>query len=311
MARVYVSLPLDGPVRAAGREVLRGAQLAAERAGLELIVADTSGDWTARDPLAAAHARAAVADPRALAYVGDFHSSQVASSAPLLSAAGVLQVAPVATLHVLEGATLVLLTPDDAALARDIGGWVAAAGVRRLLVVHDHDGDYGVPVGELCAQAARARGLDVRARPVWDEDEAMAADLDGAQAVLYAGVAGSGAVGLWDGLYALDRGLWLLGTDGVARPELAAGMGEGAAARTRFFAGQRAPWGFYGHEAVALIADAIARAGEADRAAVAAAARATRERDSVLGRYSIDDRGRATGLPCGVLAVAGGELVWQ
>jgi branched-chain amino acid transport system substrate-binding protein len=178
-------------------------------------------------------------------------------------------------------------------------------------VVHAHDSDYGVPVGDLCAQAARARGLDVRARPVWDDDEAMAADLDGAQAVLYAGVAGSGAVGLWDGLHALDPGLWLLGTDGVARPELAAGMGEGAAARTRFFAGQRAPWGFYGHEAVALIADAIARAGEPDRAAVAAAARSTRERDSVLGRYSIDDRGRAAGLPCGVLTVAGGELVWE
>ena len=44
----------------------------------------------------------------------------------------------------------------------------------------------------------------MRSRPVWDRDEDMAADLGDAQAVLYVGVAGSGAVGLWDGLHALD-----------------------------------------------------------------------------------------------------------
>lgn len=308
MPRVYVSLPLNGPSRKPGREVLRGVRLAAERAAVELVVADTSRD-AEREAQAVAHARTAIDDPAALAYLGDLHSSQVMETAPLLSEAGMLQVAPVATFAGLEGATLVRLTPDDTALAADMAGWLADAGVERLLVVHDHDDDYGVPVGAMCAGAARERGLDVRARPVWDHDEAVEADVDGAQAVVYAGVAGSGAVGLWDGLHALDPRLWLLGTDGVAMPWLAEAMGEGAAGRTRFFAGRRAPWSFYGYEAMALILDAMAGGG--DRADVARAGRATHERDSVLGRYSLDERGRVTGLSCGKLSVAGGELVWE
>jgi hypothetical protein len=60
---------------------------------------------------------------------------------------------------------------------------------------------------------------------------------------------------------------------------------------------------------MALILDAIATGG--DRAGVARAGRATRERDSVLGRYSIDEHGRVAGVPCGRIAVAGGELLWE
>jgi ABC-type branched-subunit amino acid transport system substrate-binding protein len=94
--RVYVSLPLSGPSREPARELLRGVRLAAEPADAELVVADTTGG-DERDALALAHARAAIADPEALAYLGDFHSSQVCATAPLLSQAEMLQVAPVAT----------------------------------------------------------------------------------------------------------------------------------------------------------------------------------------------------------------------
>ena len=59
---------------------------------------------------------------------------------------------------------------------------------------------------------------------------------------LYVGVAGSGAVGLWHDLHALDGDLWLLGTDGVAMPWLAEKLDPSAAGRTRFFTAQRAPW---------------------------------------------------------------------
>ena len=59
-----------------------------------------------------------------------------------------------------------------------------------------------------------------------------------------------------------------------------------------------------------LALDAIADGG-GDRAAVVAAARATRDRDSLLGRYSVDDDGGAIGPPYGRLRVAGGELDWD
>jgi len=311
VSRVYVSLPLTGPTAAAGRDVLRGAQLALETADgppPELVVLDGFG--ADRDAQAIANARHAASDERALAYVGDFHSSQVASTASILAGAGLLQVAPVATYAGLHGDTLVRLTPHDGAGAHAIAAWLHERGVDDVLVVHDHGDEYGEPVGAMCAQAARERGLAARIRPVWDHDEDPVADLGAARAVLYVGVAGSGAVGLWDILHAANPDLWLLGSDGVAQSWFAREMAPGPAQRTRFFVAQRAPMAFYGYEAMALALDAIA-AGAGERAAIARAARAAHDRESVLGRYSIDPEGHTTSTAYGRLAVVDGVLVWD
>ena len=169
--------------------------------------------------------------------------------------------------------------------------WLVSADVRGL-VVHDHDAGYGIPSAR-CAPRRREYGLAVRSRPVWDYDEAPTNDIDGAQAVLYVGVAGSGAAGLWRDLHAIDPALWLLGSEGVAEPWLARELSPSAAARTRFFLARRAPFGFYGFEAMALTLEAIA-AGGPDRTATVDAARSTRDRDSILGRYSLDEHGHTT-----------------
>ena len=309
MPSVYASLPLTGPARHLGREVLLGAQLALEAAGderVELVTLDTGGD--ARDERAVDAAGQAAEDPQALAYLGDFHSSQVAATSPILGAAGLLQVAPVATWAELGGPTLVRVMPHDGVGARAIADWLVAGGVSRLLVVHDHDPYYGVPVGGMCIEAALDRGVGVRSRPIWNHDEAWEGDTEGAQAVLYVGVAGSGAVQLWNDLHTADPELWLLGTEGVAEPWLAEAISPSAAERTRFFRAQRAALGFYGYEAMALILDAVA-AGDGDREATARAARATTDRDSVLGRYSLDADGHTTTTAYGQLAVVDGELV--
>jgi len=306
VSRVYASLPLGG---AHGREVLRGADLALERSGsaaVELVVLDSGGED--RDAQAAANARRAGGDERALAYLGDFHSSQVLASAPILGQAGLLTVAPAATYVGLGGPTLVRLTPNDRVGAAAIAAWLADQAVAELLVVHDHDEGYGVPVGRMCAEAARERGLAVEARPVWDHGETL--DLGDAQAVLYVGVAGSGAAGMWHELHSLNPDLWLLGSEGVAGDWFARELAPAVAERTRFFVAQRAPWGFYGYEAMSLILDAMAAAG-ADRAAVARVARSTNDRDSVIGRYSIDADGHTTSTAYGRLAVIGGELAWD
>src|SRR5215212_9904129 len=199
MPRVYASLQRRG----AQGEVLRGAQLALERqGGAELVVLDEL------DPHRAA------ADPDALAYLGEFRSAHVHHTAHVLGEAGLLQVAPVATWIELGGPTLIRLMPHDGVLAKGIACWMAAAGIARALVVHDHDDGYGIPVGTMCAAAASAADIETRARKIWDQDEPM--DVGDAQALLYAGVAGSGAVGLWRELHDRDPDLWLLGTDGVA-----------------------------------------------------------------------------------------------
>jgi branched-chain amino acid transport system substrate-binding protein len=291
--------------------VLRGAELALERAdgaAPELVALDSFG--ADREAKAVANARRAAADDDALAYLGDFHSSQVMETAPLLGDAGLLEVAPVATYIELSGPTLVRLMPHDGVGAEAIAAWLVQAGVRELLVVHDHGEQYGVPVGEMCVRAARQRGVAVRSRPVWNHDEPPAADLDGAEAVLYVGVAGSGAVALWHDLHTAGPSMWLLGSEGLAESWLARELSPSAAARTRFFIAQRAPFAFYGFEAMTLILDAVAAAG-ADRAGIVRTARATRDRDSILGRYSIDEHGHTTSTAYGRLAVAGGELVWD
>jgi branched-chain amino acid transport system substrate-binding protein len=303
--RVYASLPLRGPQGRLGRELLRGAELALERAGpvAELVVLDSFED---RAPV---NARQAAADGEALVYLGDLRSADVLCSAPILGEAGLLAVAPVATFAGLGGPTLVRLMPHDGVGARAIAAWLVGAGVEELLVVHDHDEGYGVSVGRMCVNAARERGLTVRSRPVWDRDEPPAPDLGAAQALLYVGVAGSGAVAAWNELHRLRPDLWLLGSEGVAVDWLARQLDPAAARRTRFFVSQRAPWGFYGFEGMALALDAI-RAGD-DREAVVRAARGTRDRDSILGRYSIDGEGHTTSTAYGRLAVADGELVWD
>ena len=172
-------------------------------AGSRSSCCDASGED--RDALAGEHARQAVEDPDALACIGGFHSSQAMAAAPALAAAGLALIAPAATYSGLHGETLVRLMPDDGALARAIAHWLdrqrcaAAADRPRPRRRLRRAGGADVRRGD--------RRRQVRSRPVWDWDEDMAADVGDAQAVLYVGVAGSGAVRLWDGLHALDAAL--------------------------------------------------------------------------------------------------------
>jgi len=286
MATIYASLPLSGRPAGAGREILAGAERALNRSGgssPELVVLDTGGEAPAEDA-----ARLAASDDAAVAYLGDFYSSSVHAAQAILGPAGLLQVAPVATSVELSGPTLICLMPDDRAGARAIAGWLVEAGVSDLLVVHDHDPGYGFPVGAMCVEAVRDRGLGARSRPVWDHDESPADDLGAAEAVLYAGVAGSGAERLWHDLHSANPDLWLLGTDGVAVQWLAEALSPAAAARTRFFVPQEEPLGFYGEAAMSLILDAVAEGGD-DRREVVRVARAKHTAPTGYGCLTVVD----------------------
>jgi hypothetical protein len=98
---VYVSLPLTGPRGADGRDAADGARLALEQVGgkagsLDVrarLLDDAKGrSW---DPVAVgANARQAVQDSSAAAYVGELDSEPTRASVPITNDAGLVQVSP-------------------------------------------------------------------------------------------------------------------------------------------------------------------------------------------------------------------------
>jgi branched-chain amino acid transport system substrate-binding protein len=71
------------------------------------------------------------------------------------------------------------------------------------------------------------------------------------------------------------------------------------------------PYAIYGYEAANLVLDAIERADSTDKADVLAALFETKDRESVLGTYSIDENGDTTLTDYGVYGIEDGELVFD
>ncbi len=172
--------------------------------------------------------------------------------------------------------------------------------------MHDYGDEYGEPVGAMIADEAARRELSVGLEPVWDEVPTRE-DLGDARAIVYAGVAGTQTASFFDTLHVLDPELWLVGTDGVAVPEVARALDPNTAERMRFFVPQSAPVALTGIEAMELALAAIEEGG--DRAGVVAAARDGKPRESILGPYSIGADGVTTRAGYGRLAVVDQQLV--
>jgi branched-chain amino acid transport system substrate-binding protein len=70
------------------------------------------------------------------------------------------------------------------------------------------------------------------------------------------------------------------------------------------------PYAIYGYEAMSLALDAIARSKTGTKEDIVKALFATKDRDSVLGTYSIDENGDTTLTDYGVYKIVGGEQVF-
>jgi len=157
----------------------------------------------------------------------------------------------------------------------------------------------------------------------------------GAQAVLVAAEAGAGTVALWQQLHSADPRLLLLGVSTMASEAFTSQLGAAAVstyittpllsarmyppsarhvfdAYRRTFASEATPEALYGYEAMNLVLDAIRAAGARgnDRQLIIDRVLATRERRSVLGRYSIKPSGETTLTRYGVDRVRGGRPVF-
>jgi branched-chain amino acid transport system substrate-binding protein len=169
----------------------------------------------------------------------------------------------------------------------------------------------------------------------------------GAQAVFFSGLPNPGAVALFQQLHAEDPHLRLLGSNTLARPGTPAGPGApaepsfaqqlGAAAHATYIAtpllalslyppaAQRVleeyrerfhrapgPFALYGYEAMSVVLLAIHRAGRHgdDRQRVIDKFFAIHDRESVLGRYSIQPNGETTLSSYAIDRVHRGRLVF-
>ncbi len=228
--------------------------------------------------------------------------------------------------------------PADHLQAAAVAALLQAERVKRVFIVDDNE-VYGHGLAGMVGRRLAARGVKragrrtLRARNA--KAIARAIRRSRADAMFYGGITQNGAARLWNAVHKRNPRLKLFGPDGVAERPFTRRLTRGAAKRTlltdpalapaayppaarAFYTAFRArfrkepePYAIRGYEAMSVVLDAIRRGG-GDRAAVVAAFRATRDRDSVLGRYSIDENGDPTLSTYGVVRIGRrGRLIYD
>jgi branched-chain amino acid transport system substrate-binding protein len=233
------------------------------------------------------------------------------------------------------------LQPGDQVEAGAQARLMQSLGVHRLYVLDDQD-PFEVPLAELVASDAGRAGIKVLAHDsltippgatFTGEVEKIVESR--AQAVFLAGAAGTGTAALWKQLHDADPSLLLLGSNEMASEAFTAHIGAAAASTylttpvlaptqypssaqrvlsdyRRTFGGEAGPEALYGYEAMTLVLDAIRDAGAHgnDRQTIIDRFFSTRNRNSVIGRYSMQADGESTITRYGVDRVVGGRPVF-
>lgn len=217
------------------------------------------------------------------------------------------------------------LQPGDPGQARAQVDLMKAMGVHKVYVLDDQD-PFEIPLAQIVASDAERAGITVAAHDslatttgaVFTGAVEKIAQ-SGAQAVFLAGGTGAGTVALWRQLHSAAPHLLLLGSSTMVNESFTAQIGSAAAstylttpvlatndypptaarilsAYRRHFGSEPGPNALYGYEAMSVVLDAIRRAASHgnDRQAVINSFFAVRNRNSVLGRYSIDAGGETT-----------------
>jgi branched-chain amino acid transport system substrate-binding protein len=333
---IYSSLPLQGAARAQAVATVNGAKLALKEAGGKVgdfaIQYESLDDSTAQaggwEPgQTASNARKAIADDSTIAYIGEFNSGATAVSLPLLNEAGIAQVSP--------GNTAVGITSDDPGAAPGEPDKYYPTGNRTYARILPKDTYQGAALAALaneegCASAyilndkevygaGLARNVELSAEKVGLEIKGNFKDMAVAlpEGALL-GPEGVGETGFFDpdegGLPPEVARRVLITIPGVA-PEEYPPAGQQFLKAYEAEYGEKNPdrYAVYGYESMSLVLDAIKRAGADgdDRAAVVEQLLATKDREGVFGKYSIDENGDITLTPYGVYSIEDGALAFD
>jgi branched-chain amino acid transport system substrate-binding protein len=220
------------------------------------------------------------------------------------------------------------LIPGDLVEAAADVALMRSMGIKRVYALSNED-PFDMPLAELVLGDAERAGIAVAGDDRVDVGPAAAAaeitseaekvSASGAQAVFFSGPAEAGTVKLFRALHAADPRLALIGSHQLAEEGFTSQLGAAAGAtllstpwlaprlypraaqlllqryRARFREAPLIP-ALSGYEAMSVTLNAIRRAGTRgnSRQAVIAAFFATKDRDSVLGRYSMQANGETT-----------------
>lgn len=242
--------------------------------------------------------------------------------------------------------TFVRGTPSDAIQAAALATLMQEEKCGKVAIANDHD-TYGQGLADGVVQAAKGIGLPVASNtgidPKAPNYRAMAGRYasEGVDCFLFTGVTANNAVQVFKDVSAAIPNAKLFGDDGLPDPAffdpkqggLPAPVAEKVLltvptvpesayppAAKEFFKAYKAAYGnapgtyaIYTYEAANLIIDAITAAGDKgnDRDAVLKQLFATKDRDSVLGRYSITKTGDTTNRAEGVYGIKDAQLDYK
>jgi len=316
---IYSSLPLQGDSRPQSEDVINGEKLALQEAGgkvgdftIKYVSLDdataAAGKW---DPgQTSADGRKAAQDASTIVYLGEFNSGASAISIPILNEANILQVSPSNTYVGLtrsQGAdkgepdkyyptgkrTYGRVVPADHIQAAAQVTYQKDEGCKKTYILNDKE-VYGKGIADQVETIGKAQGLAIAGNDGIDTKAANFRTLaqkvrsSDADCMFFGGITQNKAVQLFGDINAANPTMKLFGPDGVAD----------------VFVTKISP-------KVALLA--IQNAGDKgnDRQAVIDAFFHIKNRDSVLGKYSIDENGDTTLTDYGANRVQNGKLVFD
>jgi branched-chain amino acid transport system substrate-binding protein len=292
--------------------------------------------------LTVANALRAAHDPNALAYIGEDDSEASMDSTPILNEAGLAQVSPKDAYSDLTSPdsapsgtpTYARLQPRDAVALRGAADLAAGRRAHRVWIVSDDEyssapsPERRLVAGRLAALGAHVAGHSNLRTRGQAEEIARRMRRHHVDAMVYAGGPSVPAIALWNAVHrSVPRADLYGGQLGVAsftkrlapgakrktslvlRELPAEALGPAAVAvGQRYRATYGRPADFYalaGYEAMSLLLDAIHRAGPGPtRDSVRDALFTTRQRNSILGTYSVTRTGKTTLRNEGVFRIA-------
>jgi branched-chain amino acid transport system substrate-binding protein len=241
--------------------------------------------------------------------------------------------------------TYVRIVPKDTIQGAALATLMKEDGCTTVQLTNDKE-VYGAGLSRNIESAAKAQGLEIISNEAIDKNApnyrslAQKAKGAGADCFIYSGITANNAVQLYKDFAAALPNAKLYGPDGVAESGFAdpkeGGIPGAVASKVKLSVATLAPdeyppegqeffdafaekygeknpdpYAIYGYEAMRLALDAIQRSGTGEKADIVKALFDTKDRQSVLGTYSIDENGDTTLTDYGIYTVKGGELTFD